>query len=160
MKKIKIGEKTYNLCQHKDDINIKRFIAFKQYAPMIWEKMDSPLFETYFDRIKSHFNKGNFTQILVELINFSAAINNMKHGYDGWCICFALICLEDGEDQTNVEESYLQEKLDRFINDGLTAGQVHKSVLDFMKASEEVFSAHLTMLALVGEGTILPKSDK
>ena len=160
MKKIKIGTKTYDQCQHKDDINIKRFIAFKQYAPMIWEKMDSPLFEAYFDCIKNHFNKGHHTQVLVELINLRAAINNQENGYDGWCMCFALITLEEGEDQTNVEESFLQEKVDRWIKDGLTAGQVHSSVLDFMKASEEVFSAHLTMLAMIGEGTILPGSGK
>jgi len=158
MKTITIGEKQYEVCVHKDDINFQRFVMFKQYVPMIWEKMDSPLFEAYFDRVKTHYDKGEHTQGIIELINYKSAIDNLKHGHDAWGICFALICLEKDEDQTRLDENFLTEKLKKWIADGLTAGQVHEVVVDFLKASPEVFSAHLTMLALVGEGSIFPDS--
>jgi len=157
MKKITIGKKDYKVCVHKDDINFKRFVMFKQYIPMIWEKMDSPLFETYFDRVKTHYDSGRHSDGLLELVNYKTAINNIKSGHDAWGICFALIVLEKDEDQTKLDESFLKEKLARWISDGLMAGQVHEAVVDFMKASPEVFSAHLTMLALIGEGNIFPE---
>ena len=159
MKTITIGPKEYEVCVHKDDINFKRFVMFKQYVPMIWEKMDSPLFETYFDRVKTHYDKGEHTQGIIELLNYKAAIDNIKHGHDAWGICFALIVLEKDEDQTQLSESFLRKKLDQWIADGLTAGQVHEAVVDFLKASPEVFSAHLTMLAMIGEGNIFSASE-
>jgi len=159
MKKISIGKKDYEVCQHKDDINFRRFVMFKQYVPMIWEKMDSPLFETYFDRIKTHYDKGEHTQAIIELINYKAAINNIQGGHDAWAVCFALIVLEKGEDQTKLDEEFLKSKMDKWVKDGLTAGMVHETVVDFLKASPEVFSAHLTMLALIGEGNIFPDSE-
>ena len=158
MKKISIGKKQYRVCVHKDDINFKRFVMFKQYVPMIWEKMDSPLFETYFERVKTHYDNGRHSDGLLELINYKSAINNINKGHDAWAICFALIVLGKDEDQTEMDESFLISKVDGWIKDGLTAGQVHEAVVDFMKASPEVFSAHLTMLSLIGEGNIFPES--
>jgi hypothetical protein len=151
MKKIKIGKKTYDLCQTKDDINFVRFTMVKQYAPQIWEKMDSPLFETYMDRVSDHFNKGNFMHGWMELENYRVALHNIENGNDAWGVCFALICLEPGEDQTRYDEAFLMEKLQRMIADGLTAGQVHDAVVDFWTRSPEVFSPHLTTLAILGE---------
>jgi len=154
MKKLKIGSKTYDLCQTKDDINFVRFTMIKQYAPQIWEKMDSPLFETYMDRVMAHFNKGNWMHGWMELENYRVALKNIENGNDAWGICFALICLESGEDQTRHDEAFLTEKLGRMITDGLTAGQVYDGVVDFWKRSPEVFSPHLTTLAVLGEGNL------
>ena len=78
--------------------------------------MDSPLFETYLDRVDQYYNDGKFMQARLELENYRSAIKNIEHGYDAWGICFALICLEDGEDQTVMEEKFLQKKINKWSN--------------------------------------------
>jgi nucleosome binding factor SPN SPT16 subunit len=67
-------------------------------------------------------------------------------------MCFALICLEAGEDQTVLDEAVLQEKIKRMSADGLTAGTVYEEVVGFMEASPETFQAHLVMFAMIGAG--------
>ena len=160
MKKIKISKTEYDLCESGYDINYRRFVMFKQYAPMIWEKMDSPLFEVYFDRVKEYFDRGEHTQGFIELLNYKAAINNLENGHDAWSICFALICLEPGEDQTVLDEATLQKKIKKMMDEGLTADQVYDSVTAFLTAFPAIFPAHLEMLALMGAGKVLPDTEK
>jgi len=160
MKRIQIGDIEYEMCEHKDDINYMRFTMFKQYIPQVWEKMDVPQFLLYLDRIDNYLNQGKPMQARLELENYKVAINNLQNGYDAWSMCFALICLEEGEDQTKMDESFLQKKVKKWSDAGLSPSVVYDSVVDFMKASQPAFSAQLEMLTMMGFGTTPESSVK
>jgi len=158
MKQIEIGELKVNVCEHKGDITYARFVKFKQYAPQFWEKMDSPLFEVYWEAIMDLYNKGEFTQAIMKLRDYKVAIDNIKNSYDAWGVCFALITevrKEEDSDkdmeekfQYNPNDADIKAKLELFNKNGLKADVVKETVLDFMQASPETFMEHLTMFAI------------
>jgi hypothetical protein len=144
MKTIKIGTLKVLLCEHKGDITYERFVKFKQYAPQFWEKMDSPLFESYWEKILDHFNKSEFQQAFLKLRDYKLAIDNTKDSYDAWGVCFALITEVDKEKFKECpNDAEIKEKIELFNKEGLKAETVNKSVLDFMQASPETFQDHL-----------------
>lgn len=150
MKQIKIGKLKVKICEHQGDINYLRFVKFKQYAPQFWEKMDSPLFAVYFERYMDFHNKGQHAKSLMVLHDYKMAIDISKNSYDAWGVCFALIALLEGEDsRTCPDEADLKDKLKTFTDNGLIAEVVKSEVVNFMKASPEVFMDHLTLLAIL-----------
>ena len=149
MKQLQIGKLIVKICEHQGDINYLRFVKFKQYAPQFWEKMDSPLFAVYLEKYMEHHNKGNHAQALMILHDYKLAIDMSKNSYDAWGICFALLSIDEGEDEkTCPDDSDLKAKLKTYTDEGLTAEQVKAEVVNFMKASPEVFQDHLIMLAI------------
>ena len=66
-------------------------------------------------------------------------------------MCFAIICLEEGEDQKNTKESLYNKKLERMRKDGLTRGFVEESVSNFIKASPQSFGDYATLLSMMEE---------
>lgn len=149
MKSIKIGESEVKICEHAGDINYLRFVKFKQRAPQFWEKMDSPLFTVYFEKYMDYHNQGKHAQALMVLHNYQQAIDISKNSIDAWGECFALLVIETGEDaKLCPDDSELKNKLEKLTSQGLTAEQVKAEVINFMKASPEVFSDHLTLYAI------------
>ena len=153
MKEIEVGSLKVQVCEHKGDIVYPRFVKFKQYAPQFWEKMDSPLFEVYWEAILDYFNKGMFQQALLKLQDYKIALNNAKGSYDAWGVCFALITeIVDGKEKENFKlcpnEADIKAKLERMNSEGLTAQTVKEEVLDFMQTSPETFMDHLTLYAI------------
>lgn len=149
MKQIKIGKLKVHVCEHKGDILYTRFVKFKQYAPQFWEKMDSPLFEVYWEKIMDFHNKGEHAQAIMALRDYKFAIDNVKHSYDAWGYCFALIAEVDKEKFKTVPgDDEVKEKLELFEAEGLTAETVKEQVLAFMQASPETFTEHLTLYAI------------
>lgn len=146
MKSLKIGEKEVKICEHQGDISYLRFVKFKQYAPQFWEKMDSPLFVSFFERYMEYHNQGKHAQALMVLHDYKMSIDMSKNSYDAWGICFALICIEEGEDfRACPDDSDLIAKVHRLNGMGLTALVVKEEVLNFMVASPEAFTDHLTL---------------
>ena len=148
MKTIKIGDLKVNVCGHKGDVSYERFVKFKQYAPQFWEKMDSPLFESYWERIFDFYNKGEYMQAIMVLKDYKIAIDNAKDSYDAWGVCFALITeIVDGKEKLKFKEmpndADITAKLELYNKAGLKADVVVKGVLDFMQASPETFQDHL-----------------
>lgn len=146
MKDVSIGKLTIKICEHQGDINYLRFVKFKQYAPQFWEKMDSPLFAVYFEKFMERHNKGEHGQALMILHDYKLAIDLSKNSYDAWGICFALIVVMEGEDpRTCPDDAGLKSKLKQLTDEGLTAEMVKEEVINFMKASPEVFGDHLIL---------------
>lgn len=149
MKSIEIGKLKVNLSEHKGDLTYERFVKFKQYAPQFWEKMDSPLFESYWERFQDHFNKGEFMQAGLKMQDYKIAINNAKNSYDAWGVCFVLITAKDAKDFKECpNDADIQKTLDEYKKEGLMAEMVAESVLAFMQASPETFMDHLTLYAI------------
>lgn len=150
MKEIKLGDKSLFVAEHKGDIIYSNYVKFKQYVPQFWEKMDSPLFMTYFERVQDLFNQSKFTQALMVLNDYKMALDNSKNSYDAWGMCFALITSEDKEGyKKELSEIDCKEKL-RLWGEDLTPDMIVESVLSFMKASPETFQDHLIAYGLLG----------
>ena len=146
MKDVEIGKLKVKICEHQGDINYLRFVKFKQYAPQFWEKMDSPLFAVYFERFMEFHNKAQHGQALMVLHDYKLAIDLSKNSYDAWGICFALIAIMEGEDERSCpDDTGLKAKLKQLTDEGLTAEMVKEEVVNFMKASPEVFGDHLIL---------------
>ena len=94
------------------------------------------------ERATEFFNKQKLLQAMGEFQNYHHAIEYEKYNDDALSKCFALICLEDGEDQLNVDDNFLQEKLERLWANGLTRGFVEETVRNFTIASPLSFGSY------------------
>lgn len=146
MKQVKIGNGSYQLMESVNDINDRRFIEFKAYLLQSLEGIDRPLFKTTMERAMEHFNAHRYIQAWGEFDNYRHAIEYEKYNDDALSKCFALICIEDGENQMNVDGNFLQEKLDRLHANGLTRGMVEESVRNFILASPLSFGSYSLMM--------------
>lgn len=149
MKEIKVGELPVKVCEHKGDINYLRFVKFKQYAPQFWERMDSPLFAEYLERMTAEHNKGNHAQAYAIMRDYEFAIANVEKPYDAWMVCFCLITLLEKEDSKSCPDILeIEKKIKVYTDQGITAEIVKAEVVNFMTASPEIFVKHLTMIDL------------
>jgi len=146
-KKIELEKGSILVAEHKGDINYLRFVKFKQLAPQFWERMDSPLFETYMEKFMGLHNQGKYAQSVLALRDYQLAISMAGKDNDSWGLCFALISYEEGEELSHVPNDVeLREKLERMTGNGLTPEMIKDGVVNFMKASPETFQDHLVLL--------------
>jgi hypothetical protein len=146
MKKIKIGDSTYDLLESVVDINDKRFIFFKAYLLKSLEGIDRPLLKATMDKVIEFFNQNRYMQAFGEMQNYQRAIEYEDYNDDALSKCFALICLEEGEDQLNVDDNFLSEKLKRLHANGLTRGFVEEAVQNFSRESPASLGNYSLML--------------
>ena len=146
-KEIKLDKDTILIAEHKGDVNYDRFVKFKQLAPQFWERMDSPLFAVYMEKIDAAFNNSDWMKGHAILMDYKMALGQLAKSYDAWGLCFALICFEEGEEvDVILNDVELVEKLQRLTKKGLTADVIKDGVVNFMKASPETFQDHLILL--------------
>lgn len=147
MKPFTLNKHTYHLMEDVGDINDKRFNYFKMYLLKSLEGIDRPLFKQTLEQGTEFMNKQKFWQALGVFQNYATSIENDGYNDDALSKCFALICLVDGEDQLNVDENYLNTKLETLWADGLTRGMVEESVQNFTICSPASFGAYSLMMA-------------
>lgn len=147
MKDLTLNNHKYQLMEDVGDINDKRFNFFKMYLLKSLEGIDRPLYKETLEKGIEFFNKQKYYQALGMFQNYGQSIENDGFNEDALSKCFALICLEDGEDQLNVDESYLNKKLETLWADGLTRGMVEESVQNFTIGSPASFGAYSLMMA-------------
>ena len=146
MKELTLNNKTYQLMEDVGDINDKRFNYFKMYLLKSLEGIDRPLFKNTLERATEFFNKQKYFQALGVMKDYGQAIETDGYNDDALSKCFALICLVDGEDQLNVDETFLDKKLEEFWSNGLTRRTVEDSVQNFTIGSPASFGAYALMM--------------
>jgi len=145
-KKIELEKGSILVAEHKGDVNYARYVRFKQLAPQFWEKMDSPLFAVYLEKIQDAFDQGKYMKAHAALLDYKLAIDMSKQDYDAWGMCFALISYEKDEEVSFIPNDVeLEEKLSRMTKAGLMPDVIQEGVLDFMRASPETFQEHLVV---------------
>jgi hypothetical protein len=150
MKEIQVGKLPVKVCEHKGDINYLRFVKFKQYAPQFWERMDSPLFAVYKEKILDFHNKGQYAQSLAALFDYEFAIKNVEKSYDAWMVCFCLITLlKDEDEKSDLNTLEIEKKIKKFTDQGITPDVIKTEVVNFMKASPETFTDHVILYDLI-----------
>ena len=147
MKDFTLNNHKYSLMEDVGDINDKRFNYFKMYLLKSLEGIDRPLYKETLEKATEFFNKQKFFQALGQFQNYAQAIEQDGYNDDALSKCFALICLSEGEDQLNVDESFLNSKLETLWADGLTRAQVEESVQNFTIGSPASFGAYSLMMA-------------
>lgn len=144
MKRIKVGDVKLRVAEHKGDINYLNYVKFKQYAPQFWERMDSPLFEVYHEKIQDLFNQSKFIQAYNVLMDYKMALDNAKNSYDAWGVCFVLISYEENENKDRLlDDDEIKDRLTKWVH--LTPEIIVENVVNFMKASPETFQDHLVL---------------
>ena len=151
MKELIIGEITYNLCEGVSDLYDIRFPKFLNYLRMSVEDIDKPLFASTFERAEAKFDKGQFHKGLMEFYDYRSAITLEQVSWTGLSMCFALICLEEGENQADAKESFMKKKLDKMRKNGLTRGLVEESVSNFIKASPSSFGDYAILQEIISQ---------
>jgi len=139
MKKITIGKEEYDLCENVDDIFDVRFPVFINYMRMGLEGIDKTLFFKTREEAFELADKGMLYRALKKYDDYYDGIRLEQVNETGFSMCFALICLEKDEDQTNTSEGFLKKKLKKMRKDGLKRGTVEGAVTNFIKGSPNSF---------------------
>ncbi len=147
MKEIKLGESTYKIVSDIGEIRYDKMVMFQQYITAIFQGLDMPLFALTMDKVRVHFNNGDYMQAYSELTNFDTAIKLKQINIDPLGMCFAIM-LEGNE----ANEDVLQEKLNKMIDDGLAWDTVKEEVLNFMKLYPSKYSPYLQAWEMMGQG--------
>lgn len=134
MKTHKLDGLTIKICETIDDINIRRFIAMKEWVIYRESGMDMPSLKDLYIRTLNAFDNDRPSQIVIALHDQIRAIDFVNKGYDPNQMIFALMCVEEGEDQTVTDHTQLKEKCDRLAEAGLGQGFVVSEVENFTKA--------------------------
>jgi hypothetical protein len=151
MKKLKIGKKEYSLCESVNDLYDIRFPIFLNFLRMSIEDIDKPLFASKQQKADEWLNKAMPYNAVKEYLDYGSSINLEQVNTTGLSMCFALICLDNGEDQSNTDESFLKEKLDKMRKNGLKRGIVEEQVSSFIKASPDSFGEYNLIAELMQE---------
>lgn len=151
MKKIEIGKEEYNLCESVNDLYDIRFPVFLNFLRMSIENIDKPLFAAKQQKAEEWLNKAMPYNAIKEFLDYGSSINLEQVNTTGLSMCFALICLDNDEDQSNIDESFLKEKLDKMRKEGLKRGIVEEQVSSFIKASPDSFGEYNLIAELMQE---------
>jgi len=159
MKDLKIGEETYQLCEGVDDLYDIRFPLFMQYLRMSVEGVDKPLFAATIQRAESLMNKGEFHKAFMEFVNYQTSIELPEVNITGLSMCFAVIVLNEDEDQSDTNEGKLKKKLTAMRKAGLTRGMVEDTVTNFIKASPDSFGDYGVLMETISMMKNSPQSE-
>lgn len=152
MKTVEFGKEKFERIETLFDINDERFNVFKQYLLQIFETLDKPSFLITFNNYVKAVNDNRHADGVVAWYNYKKAIELKELNYDAYSFCFALLHLEQGENQRDCSKDKQEKKLDRMRSNGLDRGQVEAVVEGFIKASPNTFAPYLAMLEILKPG--------
>ncbi len=147
MKKIKLRSGEYEIITSIGEIRYDKMVMFNQYIVAVFQGLDVPLFAMTMDKVKQHYDKGNFMSAYNELINFDTAIKFKDYQLDPLGMCFALMLKGDEAD-----EDILKVQLHEMIEDGLKWDTVKEEVVNFMELYPDKFSPYLQAWKMMEAG--------
>ena len=151
MTPVEIGDKSYQLCENVNDLYDIRFPVFLNYLRMSIEEIDKPLFLSKDQKANEWLNKGMPYNAVKEYKDYGTSITLDQVNITGFSMCFALICIADGEEQSDVDEGKLKVKLAEMHRNGLARGFVEESVRNFMKASPDSFGEYIMLMEALSQ---------
>ena len=149
MKDLTIGNKNYKLCEDVTDFLEFRLPYLQEFILRAFENNDLPIYDVFFNEYKKLSNEGNRYDCDVLVSRLKDSVTKNEPLLNNFHYAFALICLEDNENQLNVDLEYLKEKINIMFKEGLKGGVCVKSVLDFMVASPFEFRNYEAIIAFM-----------
>jgi hypothetical protein len=110
MKKIEIGGKLVNIAQTTADMTAIRMSRFKWYALEDEHGMSLPSISETFKKFSEAFDRDSKAAMFIAIYEYMRGINKVRDNHDPKHMMFALMTLEEGESDTNVDETFLREK--------------------------------------------------
>jgi hypothetical protein len=163
MRDYKIGELTVSLMENQSDINDGRYQVVHGLMDMIYSCVERPDPFRYCQNMRKAINENNTAAVYECFFNFETSLT-LAQGKDKnvWAQIFALITVEDGEnqhDKTTWDLNYLSKKLDRYYAAGLTTGMIEKEVEGFFLTCPRLREAWVTQVELMNVLKLLGRLD-
>ena len=146
MKQITIGDKDYQLCENVNDLYDVRFPVLLNYFRMSVEDIDKPLFAAKDQKANEWLNKGMPFNAVKEYKDYGTSVSLEQVSHTGLSMCFAIMCLAEGEDQADTDEGKFKVKLAEMQKNGLKRGFVEESVRNFIKLSPDSFGQYALLM--------------
>ena len=135
MKKIKIGEQEFEQAETIEDLNIKRWVQFKNEMIADESGVDIPTLKEAFIKFRNEFDRESKAGMFIAIHDYIHKLNQLEQNNDPSQMMFALITYlpdEVGEKRISTDQTYLKEKLEFFAKAGLNQGQVKNDVTAFI----------------------------
>lgn len=148
MKKVKIGKnETIEIVSNIGEIRYDKMVMFNQYIIAVFQGIDKPLFALTMDKVRVHFNKGEYMQAYNEIMNFDTAIKFSEFKLDPLGMCFALLIKGDETD-----EDALRDIINDLVEKGLKWDTVKKEVVNFMELYPDKYNPYLQAWKMLEKG--------
>jgi hypothetical protein len=124
MKKLKIGELEFDVCESAKDINDGRNSEVQKYMFQIYDGVDLFNPSKMFLQFKQAVNSDSKWEMIKVVYDAEYAFGKSNENPSIWTIIFALITVFEGEDQSDQktrDRNYLDEKIKKLWEAGLTA---------------------------------------
>lgn len=132
MKAFKISDKlTVKLSENLGEINIKRWVEVQKFMLVSETGKDLADLKKYGEEFARGFDNQSMSQMYRAHYDWLYGLSMLARGDNADQFIFALITLEDGEDETKYDREFLKAKLDRYSEAGLKQGDVKREVENF-----------------------------
>lgn len=135
MKSYVIGKTKTRICESIEDLNIKRYVAVKQFMITQESGYDLPSLRKIFTDLKDNFDEKKASKMLLTIYEYIISIKHVQEMDDADQMIFALITLDEGEQPDYVDKTHLKEKLNKYAAEGLTQGEIKREVANFIHGS-------------------------
>jgi hypothetical protein len=161
MKKLKIGKLEVQLMEDPTDINSGRYNLVERLMTKIHDYADKPNHAVFFEQFEKQLNLNSIAGQHEAFYNYKYAFNNPVNNVSTWEQLFALITVEQGEDQNDEKTfdlNYLTEKITRYRQAGMTAAMCQEEVKAFFLLCPELYPIYSLMNQLL-ETALYSKLD-
>lgn len=132
MKDFKVGNKlTVKLSENLGELNIKRWVEVQKYMLISETGKDLVDLKKYGEEFARGFDNQSLSQMYRVHYDWLYGLSMLARGDNADQFIFALITLEDGEDEAEYGREHLKAKLDRYAKSGLKQGDVKREVENF-----------------------------
>lgn len=124
--------KGWEIIETAEEMNIKRFVYFKQYYIHRETGVPLPSIVEAMKKFYLSFDKDSKSGMLIAIYDYLKGIEQVSEHEDPDQILFALICNKEGEDTKDWSKKIANKKLEELSALGLTQGQVKEEVENFI----------------------------
>lgn len=163
MRIINIGKLELQLMESPADINDGRYQVVHQLMEQIYSYVERPDPFRFCQLFRKAINENSAAGQLETFFNYEASLT-LAQSQDQrvWSLIFALITLENGEDQTDKKTrdmNYLHQKVERYQANGLDAETPEREVQTFFFKCPELLEKWTVMEMAILSMKYLDKSD-
>lgn len=132
MKIIEIGQHKVKISETIGDMTAIRFSRFKWYIIEDEHGMTLPSISETFKKFCDAFDRDSKSAMYVSIYEYMRGVNKVRDNHDPKHLMFALMTLEEGEKDTEIDETFLKAKMQKYLEAGLNQGVLEEEVVNFI----------------------------
>lgn len=125
------------VCETLEDINIKRFVAHKEWMIVKELGIDFVRVTDVYAKFLRAVDEKSISAAIIALTDHMRGLKYIQDREDANQMIFALISVVEGEDCSITDNTVMKEKLSMLAGKGLTQGMVNAEVENFRQASRD-----------------------